>query len=245
VGFLAHVAPQTVFVRNVVEHGLFAGELLDVSVTVRSRMPIYEGNPGVSIKLVQSLEDGDPANVSRVELGAHTGTHVDAPRHFFDDGAGADQLPLEPFIGPSMVVDATAAAGPIDSHFIDGLGLPPGTERVLLKTRNSRLWERDRFTKDFVRLDGSGAAALVRNGIRLVGIDYLSIGDRDAHVELLGHGVSIVEGLNLGEVEPGSYFVVCLSMKIGGCDGAPARVILWPVETCPANSSTVISKRAT
>src|SRR4051812_49717107 len=103
-------------------------ELLDVSVIVRQRMPTYEGNPGVSIELVQSLEDGDPANVSRVELGAHTGTHVDAPRHFFADGAGADQLPLEPFIGPSMVVDATAATGPIDAHFIDGPALPPATD---------------------------------------------------------------------------------------------------------------------
>jgi arylformamidase len=242
---LAHVLPETVFVRDLGEHRVRAGELLDVSVTVRPRMPIYEGNPGVSIELVQSLEDGDPANVSRVELGAHTGTHVDAPRHFFADGAGADQLPLEPFIGPGMVVDATAATGAIDADFIDRLCLPPGTERVLLKTPNSRLWERDRFTRDFVRLDGSGAAALVRNGIRLVGIDYLSVGDRDAHLELLGQGVGIVEGLDLGEVEPGSYFVVCLPLKIGGCDGAPARVVLWPVDACSANASAVISKRAT
>jgi arylformamidase len=221
------------------------GELLDVSVAVRPRMPIYDGNPGVAIELVQSLENGDPANVSRVELGAHTGTHVDAPRHFLTDGAGADQLPLEPFIGPSVVLDATAATGVIDGHFIDGLDLLQGTERVLLKTRNSRLWGRDRFTKDFVRLDGSGAAALVRNGIRLVGIDYLSVGDREAHLELLGQGVSIVEGLNLSEVEPGSYFVVCLPLKLDGCDGAPARVILWSLEALPANSSAVISKRAT
>jgi arylformamidase len=220
-------------------------ELLDVSVTVRPWMPIYEGNPGVSIELVQSLASGDPANVSRVELGAHTGTHVDAPRHFFADGAGADQLPLEPFIGPSMVVDATAAAAAIDAHFIDGLGLPRGAERVLLKTRNSRLWERDRFTKDFVSLDGSGAAALVRNGIRLVGIDYLSVGDPDAHRELLGQGVSVVEGLNLGEVDPGAYFVVCLPLKIDGCDGAPARVLLWRLDARSAESSAVISKRAT
>jgi arylformamidase len=245
VGFLVYVAPQTVFVRDMAECGVHADELLDVSVTVQPQMPIYEDNPGVSIELVQSLEDGDPANVSRVELGAHTGTHVDAPRHFFADGAGADQLPLEPFLGPSVVVDATAATRSIDAHFIDGLGLPPGAERVQLKTRNSRLWGRGRFTKDFVRLDGSGAAALVRHGIRLVGIDYLSVGDRDAHLELLGQGVSIVEGLDLGAVEPGSYFVVCLSLKIGGCDGAPARVILWPLEASPANSSAVISKRAT
>jgi arylformamidase len=208
-------------------------------------MPIYEGNPGVSIELAQSLVNGDPANVSRVELGAHTGTHVDAPRHFFADGAGVDQLPLEQFIGPSTVVDATAATEAIDAHFINGLGLRPGTERVLLKTRNSRLWERDRFTKDFVRLDGSGAVALVRNGTRLVGIDYLSVGDRDAHLQLLGQGVSVVEGLNLREVEPGSYFVVCLPLKIEDCDGAPARVLLWPLGTGPANSSAVISKRAT
>jgi arylformamidase len=205
-----------------------ANSPLDVSVTIRPRMPIYDGNPGVSIELAQSLERGDPANVSRLELGAHTGTHVDAPRHFIADGAGADELPLEPFVGPCVVADATASAGAIDAALIASLDLPSGSERVLLKTPNSRLWERDSFTRDFARLNGSGANALIERGVRLVGIDYLSVGDAEAHLALLGNGVCVVEGLDLRAVEPGRYYVACLPLKISGCDGAPARALLWP-----------------
>lgn len=204
--------------------------LIDVSVTLRSRMPIYEGDPGVEIALARSIERGDPANVSCLRLGAHTGTHVDAPRHFIPDGAGADELALEPCIGPCVVADATGvpAAGPIDAACIDSLGLRPGTERVLLKTPNSRLWERDAFAGEFARLDGSGARALVARGVRLVGLDYLSVGDAAAHVALLGAGVLVVEGLDLRAVDPGSYVLVCLPLKIAGSDGAPARAVLLP-----------------
>jgi arylformamidase len=202
---------------------------IDVSVTIRSPMPIYENNPGVNIALAQSIDRGDVANVSRLQLGAHTGTHVDAPRHFIPDGPGADQLALEPFVGPCVVADATAASRPIDAELIESLDLVPGTERVLLKTRNSRLWERDSFTTEFVRLDGSGASALVGRGVRLVGIDYLSIGDPDAHRTLLGRRVGIIEGLDLRSVDPGGYFLACLPLKIADCDGAPARAVLWPL----------------
>src|SRR3954447_17144024 len=125
---------------------------IDVTVTIRPRMPIYEGDPGVAIARAKSIERGDPANVSLLEMGAHTGTHVDAPRHFLPDGADAGHLPLDPLIGPCVVAAARAAAGEIDAEFVEGLGLPPRTDRVLLKTRNSRLWERDSFTMDFVRL---------------------------------------------------------------------------------------------
>src|SRR3954466_654441 len=142
-------------------------------------MPIYEGNPGVSINLAQALDRGDSANVSRLELGAHTGTHVDAPRHFIADGAGADELPLEPFVGPCVVAAAPAAAGAIAAALIASLNLPSGSERVLLKTPNSSLWEQDSFTRDFVRLNESGANALIERGVRLVGIDYLSVGDAE------------------------------------------------------------------
>jgi arylformamidase len=192
-------------------------------------MPIYAGDPGVRVALVRSLERGDGANVSRIDLGAHTGTHVDAPRHFLPGGVGADGLGLEPFIGPCTVADATAAVGRIDARVVASLHLPRGVERVLLKTANSRLWERDSFSSEFVRLDGSGAAALVERGVRLVGIDYLSIGDPEAHRVLLGRRVGVIEGLDLRSVEPGRHFLVCLPLKIAGCDGAPARALLWPL----------------
>jgi arylformamidase len=200
--------------------------MLDVSVTVRPRMPVYEGDPGVAIELAKSIER-DGANVSRLDLGAHTGTHVDAPRHFIPGGAGADELPLDVFVGPCVVADATAAADRLDAHAIGALVRAPGAERVLLKTRNSRLWERDTFTPDFVRLDGGGARALVDRGVRAVGVDYLSAGDREAHRVLLGAGVGVIEGLDLRDVEPGAYHLVCLPLKLAGCDGAPARAVLF------------------
>jgi arylformamidase len=203
--------------------------MIDVSVAIRPQMPIYEGDPGVAIALAHSIERGDVANVSRLDLGAHTGTHIDAPRHFLPDGAGAGELDLEPFVGPCHVADATAASGSIDAAFIASLGLTPGTDRVLLKTPNSRLWERDTFTPDFVRLDGSGAWTLIDLDVRLVGIDYLSIGDPEAHRALLGRGVGVIEGLDLRTVDPGAYFLACLPLKVAGCDGAPARAVLWPI----------------
>jgi arylformamidase len=202
---------------------------IDVTVTVREGMPIYEGDPGIAVELAKSIERGDAANVSRLEMGAHTGTHVDAPCHFIPDGAGADALELDRFIGPCLVADAGTAADSLDRAAIESLGLPPGTERVLLKTRNSELWERDWFAADFIRLSGGGAEALIGLGVRLIGIDYLSIGDPAAHLRLLGSSIGVIEGLDLRTVEPGRYLLVCLPLKIAGCDGSPARALLWPL----------------
>jgi arylformamidase len=210
-------------------NGIPAGPPIDVSVTIRPRMPIYEGDPGVDITLAKSIDRGDQANVSRLEMGAHTGTHVDAPCHFVAGGADASALPLDPFIGPCVVADATAATGAIDAAFVEAFALPPASGRVLLKTPNSELWERDSFTHDFVRLNASGAAALIAHGVRLVGIDYLSLGDRDAHVALLEREVGVIEGLDLRAVDPGEYFLACLPLKVAGSDGAPARALLWPL----------------
>jgi arylformamidase len=204
------------------------GSPIDVSVTIRPRMPIYEGDPAVAITRAKSIDRGDPANVSRLDIGAHTGTHVDAPCHFIPQGIGAGELPLDPFLGRCVVADATAA-GSVDESFVDTVVLPPGIDRVLLKTRNSRLWEHDSFTRDFVRLATSGARALVARGVRLVGTDYLSLGNREAHVTLLERGVGVIEGLDLRAVDAGTYFLVCLPLKIAGSDGAPARALLWPL----------------
>jgi arylformamidase len=194
-------------------------------------MPIYEGDPGVEITPAKSIERGDVANVSRLDMGAHTGTHVDAPVHFIPGAPGASELPLDPFIGPCVVADATGAVGDIDAGFIGGLDLPPAGGRVLLKTPNSRLWERDSFTFDFVRLNVDGANALIERGVRLVGIDYLSLGDPAVHMALLERGIGVIEGLDLRQVQPGGYLLVCLPLKIAGSDGAPARAVLWPLES--------------
>jgi arylformamidase len=207
------------------------GPPIDVSVTVRPRMPIYEGDPGFTIERAASIDRGDVANLSRLDMGAHTGTHVDAPCHFIPGGIGADELSLDPFVGACVVADATAAVEDIGAGFIESLHLPPGSDRVLLKTPNSRLWERDSFTPDFVRLNAGGANALIEREVRLVGIDYLSVGDPDAHVALLERRIGVIEGLDLRQVRPGAYFLVCLPLKLAGSDGAPARAVLWPIES--------------
>ena len=190
-------------------------QIIDVSVPVRPGMVTYPGDPPVRLERVSSIADGAAANLSRLDFGVHSGTHVDAPLHFVDRAAGAEALPLDVLVGPCVVVDG-----------LDVTAVPAGVERVLFKTANSRLWERDEFSDDFVKLDGAAARTLVEAGVRLVGIDYLSIGDEEAHHALLEAGVVAVEGLDLREVEPGEYRLVCAPLKLVGSDGAPARVLL-------------------
>jgi arylformamidase len=199
----------------------------DVSVPIRSDMPIYEGNPGVELERADSIADGAPANLSKLTMGVHTGTHVDAELHFIDGAPGAEGIPLDALVGPALVVDATAVSSEaLGESDLAALDIPDGAERVLLKTRNSELWARTDFTRDFIRLDGSGARFVIGRGIRTLGIDYLSIGDREAHRELLGAGIVPVEGLDLREIEPGPYTLVCLPLDVVGSDGSPARAIL-------------------
>ena len=199
----------------------------DVSVPIRPAMPIYEGNPGVELERVSSIAEGAPANVSRLTLGVHTGTHVDAPLHFIEGGPGAEAIPLDALFGPAHVVDATGVtAGSLGEDELRSLDIPDGVGRVLLKTRNSALWARPDFTRDFIRLDGSGARFVIERGIRTIGIDYLSIGDQEAHRELLGAGIVPVEGLDLREIEPGPYIFVCFPLDVVGSDGGPARAVL-------------------
>ena len=199
-------------------------EIFDVSVPIRPGMVTYPGDPTIRLERVQSIAEGATANVSRLELGVHTGTHVDAPLHFLEGTSATESLPLEVLLGPAVVVDATGVDRLLDAAAIAGLA--PRGERVLFKTRNSELWHHDSFQEDFVSLTGDGAEALVALGVRLVGIDYLSVGDEDAHHALLGAGVVVVEGLDLRAVEPGAYDLVCAPLKLVGSDGAPARVLL-------------------
>jgi arylformamidase len=201
--------------------------LHDVSVRVHPGMVIYHDNPGVEVERASSIPDGATANVSRVTMGVHTGTHIDGPLHFFDDGTGADSLPLDAMLGTALVVAMPdISTGPIDAAALESVEIPAGTERLLLKTPNSELWASAEFTREFARLNGGGAARLLELGIRLIGIDYLSIGDPDAHRALLGAGVVALEGLDLRGVEPGRYELLCLPLRLIDTDGAPARVVL-------------------
>jgi arylformamidase len=183
-------------------------------------MVTYPGDPEVRLERVKAIADGEPANISKLDLGVHSGTHVDAPFHFIDRAAGADELPLDVLNGPCEVVEAAA----LDESAVGAV--PEGAERVLFKTPNSELWAQDTFPETFEQLDGAAARALVERGVRLVGVDYLSVGDEAAHRVLLGAGVVPVEGLDLRGVAPGSYELHCLPLRLVGSDGAPARAIL-------------------
>lgn len=204
-------------------------KVYDISVPIRPGMIVYEGNPGVELERVDSILEGAHANVSRLELGVHTGTHADAPLHFLEGGAGSESLELEPLIGPAVVVDATEADSDLDRRALERLDISRGAERVLLKTKNGRLWERESFSRDFIRLTGDGARFVIDRGIRVIGIDFLSIGDEEAHRELLSAGVIPVEGLDLRAIEPGDYQFVCLPLRLENSDGAPARAVLLPI----------------
>jgi arylformamidase len=200
-------------------------KLYDISVPIRPGMIVYDGNPGVHLERVDSIPKGATANVSRLDFGVHTGTHVDAPLHFIEGAPGSESIKIETLIGTAHVIDATSVVGDLDAEALEHLDIPVA-DRVLLKTTNGRLWARDSFSRDFIRLTGSGARHLIGKGVRVVGIDYLSIGDAEAHQELLSAGVVPVEGLDLRAVEPGEYQLVCLPLRLEGSDGDPARAIL-------------------
>jgi arylformamidase len=181
------------------------------------------------VTFTHRIADGQPYNVSRITLGAHTGTHVDAPYHFLADGPTVEQLPLEILLGKCRVVEIRVREK-IQRSDLEALGLRDDL-RVLLKTRMSGQLQKRAFQDDFVYLTEDAATYLAQVGIKLVGIDYLSIEkfgstDYPAHHALLGAGVVIVEGLDLSEVEAGDYDMTCLPLRIVGLDGSPARVIL-------------------
>ena len=208
-------------------------EIIDVSVAIRDGMLHYPDNPGITLVRARSIATGDEVNISELDMGVHTATHVDAPVHFLVNGDGADKLPLTPLIGTADVVDGTSIEpGPIDEAALRALEIPDDCTRLVLKTRNSELWALDHFTREFSRLDEGGARYVVDRGIELIALDYLSIGDRDAHRVLLSSGVIPLEGLDLRHVDPGRYTLVCLPLKLVGADGAPARAVLvrdaWP-----------------
>ena len=207
---------------------------IDVSVPLRSGMVHWPDNPPVSIERMLDIERGDVANVSKLSLGAHTGTHMDAPLHFFRTGNGLDAMPLTATIGRARVIEIR------DPESIKPEELRPYQiqrgERVLFKTRNStRCWHTDDFVEDFVYISQEAARYLAVQQVQTIGVDYLSVGGFftdgvETHHALLEAGIWIIEGLNLSGIEPGIYELICLPLKIEESDGAPARAILRFVE---------------
>ncbi len=205
---------------------------IDITVPIQSETPIFEGDPPFRIELAASMAAGATCNVSRLELGAHTGTHLDAPLHFIDGAPASESIPLEACIGPAWIVDATQLRANITAEDVAGLDIPAGETRLLFKTPNSELWGKPGFQTGFIALDGGAAALLVERGVRLVANDYLSIapfGDPVAtHRTLLGAGVVILEGTDLRDVEPGPVDLLCLPIRLKGSDGVPARALVRP-----------------
>lgn len=208
--------------------------IYDVTVPVSNELPAWPSDPAVEITDFRTLSSGDGANVSMLNFGAHTGTHVDAPAHFIEGAAKVESLSLDALIGEATVIEVPEDARAIDEEFVQKHYVS-GTERVLFKTRNSAFWsEADpQFHTDFTYLDLPAAKWLVEQGIKLVGIDYLSIEKyasekHETHLALLSRGVVILEGLNLTGIAAGKYELICLPLRLRSTlgDGAPARVVL-------------------
>jgi arylformamidase len=204
--------------------------IYDISVPIRSGGIVYPGNPEIDITLQQAVAKGAGANVSAIRFGSHTGTHADASRHFFDDGQPVDQIPLDRLIGPALLVSFPDTVRAIGAAELKAHDLR-GRTRILLRTRNSALLSQKQFVPDYTYLAPDGAEYLVDKGVELVGIDYLSIeqfhsGHHQTHRTLLAKSVVILEGLDLSVPPPGEYQLICLPLRIEGCDGAPARAVL-------------------
>lgn len=205
--------------------------IYDISLPISESLVVWPGDPAIRITQPSHLDRGDTATVSRLEMGAHTGTHVDAPAHFVRGGAGVDSLDLDLLVGPALVIHALDQ-DVLSVEVLEELAIPPGIERLLFRTRNSERWSQGKgeFWTDYVGVTGEAARWLIERGVRLVGIDYLSVAPFDElvppHRTLLGAGLIILEGLDLSGVAPGMYNLVCLPLKLVGGDGAPARAIL-------------------
>lgn len=200
----------------------------DITMPLSVDLPVYPDDPPIQIDSWSSIVKGGHANVSRISIGSHSGTHIDPPRHFSDFGMTVDQIPLELLIGKAQVVEISGVQE-IGRKELEHLPVR-GVQRLLLKTGNSRLWQEEGFRSDYAALTVEGATYLRELGVQLVGIDYLSIepfdGDGEVHRTLLNGGIVVVEGLNLADVNHGEYQLICLPLKIKDGDGAPVRALL-------------------
>jgi arylformamidase len=203
----------------------------DITLGISPQLPVWPGNPAIELERMNAIEAGANSNVSRLALGVHTGTHVDAPVHFIPGAAGVETLPLTVLMGRALVIHLPRVAT-VTAADLDRARVPPRTRRLLIKTRNSQLWAagEPEFQTGFVGLAADAAQWLVDHGVALIGVDYLSVApwkaSRPTHEILLRAGVVIVEGLNLAGIRPGRYELNCLPLRLLGCDGAPARAVL-------------------
>jgi arylformamidase len=205
--------------------------LYDISLTIAEDLPVWPGDPQIELKKISQIVAGEMSNVTHLSASVHIGTHVDAPGHFLSGGQTVENLPLDLLVGAASLVELPVF-GQISAADLQQANIPEGTERILLKTSNSQIWANGgkEFKENFIALEADAAAYLVELGIKVVGVDYLSVAPyadpAPTHRILLEAGVLIIEGLNLSGVEAGEYTLLCLPLKIKGSDGAPARVLL-------------------
>lgn len=211
--------------------------IYDITVPVSNELPTWPGDPAVEISDWRTLANGDGANVSNLNMGAHTGTHVDAPAHFIEGAAKVESLPLDALIGAAEVIAVPDDYHAIDDEFVR-THCSADAKRILFKTRNSAFWSeaKPEFHTDFTYLELAAAQTLAQRGVKLIGIDYLSIEKygspkHETHVALLSRGVVILEGVNLTDVPAGKYELICLPLRLRSNlgDGGPARAVLRSV----------------
>lgn len=205
--------------------------IYDISLTITPQLPTWPGESQVQLKQTSSIKDGDAANVTHISMGAHTGTHIDAPDHFLGNGKTVDQIPLDLLIGTAAVMHFPEAKT-ITAKMLREAKIPAHIRRLLFKTSNSEYWTKgeSEFQYKFVALSADAAEYLVERGVEVVGVDYLSVAHYDdpvpTHKILLQADVLVIEGLDLSAISPGEYTLHCLPLKIAGADGAPARALL-------------------
>lgn len=207
----------------------------DISLPYFPGMVVFPGDPVFTTEEILQIQNGDVCNLSRVSFGSHTGTHFDAPKHFFDDGLTVDRISLDHFIGKARVCEIMGKPE-ITETDLEAQGLKKG-EIILLKTDNSRWDEAQQFKThefrwDFTVLTPGAARYLVETGIKTVGVDYFSVessGDHNfpVHKTLLGNGIIIIEGLVLKAIAPGEYRMTGLPLNIQNGNGSPIRIVLF------------------
>lgn len=207
----------------------------DITLTISPDIVVWPEDPPVEIFRASRIEDGEVANVTRINMSVHTGTHIDAPYHFIREGQTVENIDINLLTGRVYVLHLPDA-DLITLDMVENSPIPPRTKRVLFRTRNSDHWasgEHRAFDTGYVALSPEAADYLIGRGVKLIGVDYLSVAPFNdvatTHQILLGSGIVIVEGLNLSEVSQGRYTLYCLPLKIAGADGAPARAILTGV----------------
>jgi len=204
-------------------------EFIDISVSLSESLPTWPNSIGLKTRKASSIDDGDAVSVTILECDVHAGTHIDAPSHYIKNGASVEYSDINVLIGPAFVVDLPTN-GPIKAFQLSQLVIPPGTQRLLLKTNNSFLWHKKEFTPNYSALTLDAAKWIINQNIKLVGIDYMSIepfGKKpEVHPLLLNAGIILLEGLDLSMAITGLYELICLPIRLAGAEAAPARAVL-------------------